>query len=121
MSLGRALYNKPPVPSLQLAYAFSGFSWSALSSMISPPAASRGCWPASKLIIRKQEERHVAYSHSPLHWAGRWCQSGAGRPSEIVVITRLLAAGFYSLLRLLILWRRIGALGGCMAGQLAAG
>ncbi len=63
-------------------------------------------------IIRKQEEKgDVAYSPIPYVLGGAivlGLQALAGHP-EIVVIT-LLAAGFYSLVRLLILWRRIGAL-----------
>ena len=64
-------------------------------------------------IIRKQEEKgDVAYSPIPYVLGGAvvlGLQALAGHP-EIVVIT-LLAAGFYSLVRLLILWRRIGAPG----------
>jgi O-antigen/teichoic acid export membrane protein len=110
LRLGRA-------PSLLagLAYAFSGFMVvSVVFTMIIAAAA----WLPALLaciesIFRKQEEKgDVPYSPIPYVVVGSLVlgvQILAGHP-EIVVIT-LLVAGFYTLARLLMAWRRVGSLG----------
>ncbi len=110
LRLGRA-------PSLfaGLAYAFSGFMVvSVVFTMIIAAAA----WLPALLaciesIFRKQEEKgDVPYSPIPYVVVGSLVlgvQILAGHP-EIVVIT-LLVAGFYTLARLLMAWRRVGSLG----------
>ncbi|MCB9154756.1 MAG: polysaccharide biosynthesis C-terminal domain-containing protein [Caldilineae bacterium] len=98
-----------------LAYAFSGFFVVSVVFTMIIAAAAWLPWLLAciETIVRKQEEKgDVAYSPIPYVLGGAvvlGLQALAGHP-EIVVIT-LLVAGFYSLLRLLVLWRRIGALG----------
>ena len=110
LRLGRA-------PSLfaGLAYTFSSFMVvSVVFTMIIAAAA----WLPALLaciesIFRKQEEKgDVPYSPIPYVVVGSLVlgvQILAGHP-EIVVIT-LLVAGFYTLARLLMAWRRVGSLG----------
>ena len=114
--LGRALrLGRAASAFAGLAYAFSGFFVVSVVFTMIIAAAAWLPWLLAciEIIIRKQEEKgDVAYSPIPYVLGGAvvlGLQALAGHP-EIVVIT-LLAAGFYSLLRLLILWRRIGALG----------
>lgn len=98
-----------------LAFAFSGF---AVVSVVFTMIIAAIAWLPALLacietMIRKQEEKgDVAYSPIPYVVAGAivlGVQTLAGHP-EITVIT-LLVAGFYSLARLLMAWRRVGKLG----------
>ncbi|MEZ4766940.1 MAG: hypothetical protein R2844_00745 [Caldilineales bacterium] len=98
-----------------LSYAFSGFFVVSVVFTMIIAAAAWLPWLLAciEMVVRKQEEKgDVAYSPIPYVLGGAvvlGMQALAGHP-EIVVIT-LLVAAFYSLVRLLILWRRIGALG----------
>ncbi len=98
-----------------LAFAFSGF---VVVSVVFTMIIAAIAWLPALLacietIIRKQEEKgDVAYSPIPYVVGGAIAlgvQTLAGHP-EITVIT-LLVAGFYSLVRLLMAWRRVGKLG----------
>lgn len=98
-----------------LAYAFSGFMVvSVVFTMIIAAAAWLPLLLACiEIMMRKQEEKgDVAYSPIPYVVAGAIAlgvQTLAGHP-EITVIT-LLVAGFYALARLVLVWRRVGAIG----------
>ncbi len=113
---GRALrLGRAPSLLAGLAFAFSGFVVvSVVFSMIIAAAAWLPVLLACiETIVRKQEEKgDVPYSPIPYVVGGAIAlgvQVLAGHP-EIVVIT-LLVAGFYSLARLLMAWRRVGSLG----------
>ncbi|MCB0247325.1 MAG: YfhO family protein, partial [Anaerolineae bacterium] len=104
--LGRALrLGRAASAFAGLAYAFSGFFVVSVVFTMIIAAAAWLPWLLAciEIIIRKQEEKgDVAYSPIPYVLGGAvvlGLQALAGHP-EIVVIT-LLAAGFYSLLRLL--------------------
>ncbi len=98
-----------------LAFAFSGFMVvSVVFTMIIAAAAWLPVVLACiETIFRKQEEKgDAAYSPIPYVVGGALAlgvQALAGHP-EITVIT-LLTAGFYTLARLLMSWRRLGSLG----------
>ncbi|MBE2232014.1 MAG: YfhO family protein, partial [Anaerolinea sp.] len=98
-----------------LAFAFSGFMVvSVVFTMIIAAAAWLPVVLACiETIFRKQEEKgDAAYSPIPYVVGGALAlgvQALAGHP-EITVIT-LLTAGFYTLARLLMSWRRLGSVG----------
>jgi hypothetical protein len=109
---GRSL-RLGPGPSLfaGLAYAFSGFMVVSVVFTMIIAAASWLPWIMAciETMVRKQEERgDASYSPVPYVIGGAivlGLQVLAGHP-EIVVIT-LLAAAFYAVGRLLILWNRL--------------
>ena len=97
-----------------LALMFSGFMVVSVVFTMIIAAATWLPWLLAciETIVRKQEDKgNAPYSPIPYVIGGAvilGVQSLAGHP-EITVIT-LLTAGFYALARLLMAWRRLGAL-----------